>query len=296
MGSGLKFMPYAVAYLDILGFKNFVKEAEVDVTKRDKLDLLFNKIIPRQISIAQNNKSFPSELGMKCLSVSDSIVISVPVHHRYPQNYPALIAVSIKSIQITHALLEMGLLVRGAIAIGNVYRSDNNILGSGYQEAVDGENKAVHPQIVLTASAARNLSEEITARGERPSFFAKNDQEQKIILNAIYPQHPSYWRNTSREEWDHAKHNEEAVERFRIYRQVICENLSIDDERARDKWTWFASLFNSNVNYFSQLRSNGLEITLGVPGVGFTMNFLNTPIENSDWTKDFAAPGIKVII
>lgn len=292
MDSGLEFRPYVVAYLDILGFKEFVEAAEKNTDKRMALGQLFNEVLPREVSTEHNNKSFPTGLELRCISVSDSIIISVPVDHNYAQHYPALIAVSIKAIQIGHALLEMGLLVRGAIAVGSVYRTDSNIVGTGYQTSVDGEKKAVHPQILLTESAIENLNDYLRKGGNGYSIFSRNEEGQ-AILDTIYPQHPAYWRNTSGEDFDSSRYDGETVKRFEMYRDTIISNLSHRDPRARGKWIWFARLFNANVRYFSQLRNHNLEIETGL---GFTMNYLNPPEENSDWIEKLSRPGVKVTL
>ncbi|EQD77661.1 hypothetical protein B1A_02847, partial [mine drainage metagenome] len=81
----------------------------------------------------------------------------------------------------------MGFLVRGAIAVGNVHRTDSNILGTGYQEAVKGEKAACNPQIVLTDSAKQELDRLISDPNcPRYAIFAQNELGQ-ILLDSIYP-------------------------------------------------------------------------------------------------------------
>ncbi|EQD80043.1 hypothetical protein B1A_01303, partial [mine drainage metagenome] len=151
-----------------------VEDAENFQDKLDALDRLFNEVIPREISAEGNkNSQYPAALDMKCLSCSDSMVVSAPISDN--SSYPALIAVSIKAIQIAHALMDMGFLVRGALAVGNVYRTDSNILGTGYQEAVKGEKEAHNPQILLTESAEQALNELIKCGRPRYAIFAKNE-------------------------------------------------------------------------------------------------------------------------
>lgn len=167
----MEFSPHAVAYLDILGFSRFVEEAEKPENndKLELLDKLFNEVIPREISSEDRNSAFPQDLKLKCLSCSDSFVISAPVSKE--SSYPALIAVSIKSIQITHALLDMGFLVRGAIAVGNAWHTDSNILGTGFQEAVEREKATNPPQIVLTESAKDALNKLIKKGWPRYAIY-----------------------------------------------------------------------------------------------------------------------------
>jgi hypothetical protein len=275
----IEFQPHAVAYLDILGFKNFVENAEKDPGALQQLDKLFSEVIPREVLPDGKNSNYPEAFGMKCLNISDSFIVSAPIS-QHP-THPALVVVSMKAIQIAHALLDMGLLVRGAISVGNVYRTDSNILGTAYQKAVDGEKNAVNPQIVLTESAEKNLDEFNEKSEFKYAIFAKNELG-KIILNTIHPE-PSYMPDPKGD----------INEYFRKYNHTIRANLSHDDLKVRAKWLWFAGLFNANVQYFSTI-DKAMAIDHGLPNV--EINYLNPPEENSDWMQSFTAPGASVRI
>lgn len=268
----MNFSSHAVAYLDILGFSKFIEDAEKNPDKLKQLDKLFNKVIPRELSAEGKNSQYPAYFGLKCLSISDGFIVSAPISEH--PTHPALVVVSIKAIQIAHSLLDMGFLVRGAIAVGNVYRTDSNILGTGYQEAVNGEKNAGNPHIVLTKSAENALNDFIEKSGCRYSIFAKNELEQ-IILNSIHPQEQSYLPDP----------DGDVNEYFCKYRNTILENLSIDNPRAKEKWLWFAGFFNANVKYFSRIKDKSVAIDQKLLSV--TMNYLNPPEENFDWMKPF---------
>lgn len=277
----MEFRPHAVAYLDILGFKEFVISAESSLERRTELEKLFLDVLPRQVSM-ENNEFFPS-IGMQCLSVSDSIVISVPVDHEHRAIHPALIAISIKSIQIAHALLDMGLLVRGAISVGNVYCSKTNIVGTGYQKAVIGERDAIHPQIILTESAIENM-ESFTSKGiQKAAFFTINEIGQKII-NSIYP-FPAYWGETKSmdERYD-------VTERYRKYRGTIVRNLNHGNARVREKWMWISRLFDANVSFSSYISDKTIAIGQDRPRI--VINYLNLQDQDPKWLDVFKAPGV----
>lgn len=151
--------------MDVLGFKDLIRRAEQDKKINERLRNLFYEVIPKEISYTNFNeqsstrdikKAFPKELEMSFFNASDSFFISAPVLKK-PTSYPALIAVSIKSIQIAQALVKMGLLVRGGIAVGNIHRvyvnddngKPNNIMGTALNEAVEAEKNANAPIINL---------------------------------------------------------------------------------------------------------------------------------------------------
>ena len=278
----MKFQNYAVVYMDILGFSKFVEDAENCQDKLDALGRLFNDVIPREITAEGRNSEYPADLCLKCLSCSDSLIVSAPIFDNC--SYPALIAVSIKAIQIAHALLDMGFLVRGALAVGNVYRTESNILGTGYQEAVNGERAAHYPQIVLADSAKQGLDRLISDPNcPRYAIFAKNELGQ-VVLDSIYP-HETYLPTTSMS----------VGEYYGRYRNTIVQNLSHEDLRVREKWLWFAGFFNANVRYFgSMIGSDIQEIDQELPSI--TMNYLNPPANNFSWMTPFQAPGATVRI
>lgn len=278
----MKFSQHAVAYLDVLGFKAFVKNAEEDPECLTRLKRLFDEVIPRQISLDGSLSQYPKNLAIECLSFSDSIVISAPIS--CDSSYPALIAVSIKVMQIAHAFLDMKLLVRGGIAVGNVYRTPSNILGTGYQDAVKMEQIAGNPQIVLHDSAEKELNALVRNVSHRYSIYAKNEVGQ-VILNSIFPE-KSYLPD---EEGDLGKC-------FMKYRGIIEENINgIVDLRAREKWIWFARLFNQNVKYFYyRLGADVAALSVDQALVAVNLNYLNPIENNSDWMKPFKAPGVAV--
>lgn len=278
----MEFSPHVVAYLDILGFSKFVEKAETNQDKLESLNKLFNEVLPREISSEGKNSAFPQDLKLMCLSCSDSLVISAPVSKE--SSYPALIAVSIKVIQIAHSLLDMGFLLRGAIAVGNAYRTDSNILGTGFQEAVEKEKITKHPQIVLAKSAIEALDKLIEKGWWRYAIFAKDELGQ-VILNSIHPE-KIYLPDK----------NGEITKYFRSYREIILNNLSHDNREVKEKWLWFAMLYEANVKYFSDLSRQIPSLSINEELPVLTLNYLNPPEQNWDWAEPFKAPGCVVKI
>ena len=153
----ISFRESAVAFLDILGFKDFIKKAETPDSEefRAFCDLL--RTIEKQVLFVsedgQEQHRFPSDVELAVLHISDSLVLSAPVTPRGLPTYNGLVAVSIKAIQLAHQLLKMGFLLRGGVAVGPVYRMPANIFGTGYQAAFETEQAARMPRILLHKSA-----------------------------------------------------------------------------------------------------------------------------------------------
>jgi hypothetical protein len=151
------FQPRAVAFLDVLGFKELINVVEKDASKRGPFFSLFT-ILDSHARF--NNQtlapSLPDVVKPKYIFISDSIIFSVPLE--YPKAgggipYDGLWIVIAKSIEIAHKLLEMGVLVRGGISVGPVWHTDRNIFGNGYVSAYQTEAKAGSPRILLSPEA-----------------------------------------------------------------------------------------------------------------------------------------------
>jgi hypothetical protein len=272
----IKFSTHAVAFLDILGFKNFIKEIETSPNSLYQ----FQKLLTQTIPSAIDGKLFPIDVDLECIQISDSFILSAP-QEKLP-NYSGLIAVSIKAIQISHALLKMGFLVRGGIAVGDTYRTKSNIFGASYQNSYQTEQIARSPRILLHESAVDELEYLVKNKNRKDSIFAKDNGQ--VIVDSIYPlvSYLQLQNNLS--------------EQYEAYRNKIIENLQIltkpEDYSAREKWEWTAHFFNNHIDCFRSIGGNKISAqTIS----SFTLNYLNPPADD-EWKKPFRSPAKKFIV
>lgn len=190
---------------------------------------------------------FPKDVGLEIIHVSDSFILSAPINTKKYPSYSGLVAVSIKSIQLAHQLLKMGFLLRGGIAVGSVYRSTNDIFGTGYQNAYDMESKlAKVPRVLLHPSAVERLESDLHSGfqlGTLSIFMKEGDQ---VILDTL---------NTH---WSYVGDERDIglTKIFEGYKKEIERNLArLDPGSPRDKWEWMARLFNAKQHDASDLRS-----------------------------------------
>jgi hypothetical protein len=246
----VNFTECAVAFLDILGFKDFIPAAEVIGSKEL---LRFSRLldaIDSQLQFTTDDgreqHKFPKDVGLTAIQISDSFVLSAPIDAEGRANYSGLVAVAIKAIQLAHQLLDMGFLLRGGIAVGSVYRTPTNIFGSGYQNAYETENNLANtPRVLLHQSAVDRLEGDRhsgRASGELSIFMLEG---QTFILDTLNT-HWSYMGNDR---------NCAVAKVFAGYKARIEHNLStLSPGRARDKWEWMAKLFNAKQRHCSDLR------------------------------------------
>src|SRR5262249_47032988 len=145
----------AVGFIDILGFKQLIDEAEASQPGFQKLVelrmVLDGHVLFDNAGLAQ---TVPNELKPKYIFISDSIILSAPLNHGHRNLADGLGIVVIKTIQIAQKIIELGHLVRGGISIGNVWHDERNIFGTGYVGAHETERLAVYPRVLLSPAAA----------------------------------------------------------------------------------------------------------------------------------------------
>ena len=230
----------AVAFLDIMGFKKLIEQAEKKRWMRDKFEGLKHVI---ESHVRRDNDrlapSVPPNIKPRYIFISDSIILSAPVQS---DGFDGLVVVAIKSIEIAHKLLEMGFLLRGGIAIGNVWHEPNNIFGTGYIEAYQIEESVKPPRIVLSKAAMNHLHEATHYNEPLHKLGIWLKTKHYLYVDAL---NPSYIRGIeSHGRIEHA---------FSQYRAYICNTLR-DEEvgaRVRKKWDAMRVQFNRAVKQHS---------------------------------------------
>lgn len=143
----MKFEEKFIAFIDILGFKSFVGKAEKgDELSMDKLLELtallhnvneYNDILDYGSMKCPEAKKYEDDINFKVTQISDCIISSSEVS-------PAGI-INLLSHSWTSAfrLMKEGIMCRGYITKGKIHHEGNQIIGSGYQEAIEKEKSGV---------------------------------------------------------------------------------------------------------------------------------------------------------
>jgi hypothetical protein len=221
----------AVGFLDILGFKQLMDEAEASQTGFQRLaglrGVLDNIVLYDNRGLAS---TVPDALKPRYIFISDSIILSAPLHHDHKNLADGLGIVVLKTIQIAERIIELGYLVRGGISVGNVWHDERNIFGTGYTNAYQTEQRAIHPRVVLDRAGV----DVWRAPGRIESNLCISDRDD-LIVDIL---HPYYLRETS------AGIAYEGY--FQTLRNRIVCNLTHMPlaSRERSKWEWMAGFFN----------------------------------------------------
>lgn len=136
-----------VAFIDMLGFSNLVRDAAVDLSKQS----IVIDAIDRLKDTACNNP----DMGMIVSYFSDCVVISCDrTRHGLAEMLMSLLA-------IAENLLVIDIMVRGGLTVGYIHHDADFMFGPGMLEAYDIERCiAKHPTIMLSNAAHEDVVKE----------------------------------------------------------------------------------------------------------------------------------------
>jgi hypothetical protein len=231
--AAIKFENRVVAFIDLLGFTALVAQAEnpnASMAEMQSVVDLLGAIVPEQDK--KMDPSVPLTVLPVHTYISDSIILSAPLEEIDAQGrkYDGLVSIVIRSIQISHALLKVGHLVRGGITIGSVWHDGANIIGSGYIRACHLEKDTSHPRIALAPEAFDHWQK---------SAFNRSDRSVKTfegipMVNGLH----DYFID---EQYDHGG----VEDTYAAYGRTIEAKIANEKlpESARNKWSWFLKTF-----------------------------------------------------
>lgn len=147
----LKYSLHLVTYLDILGFRDLVSEESPNFISR-AIRRVIESTEPDEIGKKQYHENY--------VNFSDLIVHTVPIYSQANRKYrDGLVFNRVQSLLHAQvALIQEGLLLRGALTLGNMERSYRVLFGPGLISAYDLERKkACFPRIILDHALLQEL-------------------------------------------------------------------------------------------------------------------------------------------
>lgn len=221
----ITFEDRAVAFIDVLGFTTLTGLAVTDSGAFDELNrlvALLDATIPALNSLVST--AVPQNLIPTHIYISDCIILSAPLADRSNRltNYNGLDIVVMRAIQVTHALLNSGFLVRGGIAIGKVWHSGSNIVGPAYMEAFSLEGTTSCPRILLSEKA-----KEYWKCGPCANSRMCIDYDGQFMVNGLHSDYvPPPYRNDPQNAYVH-------------YDEIATANVNaLGSSPAGSKWSW----------------------------------------------------------
>lgn len=179
--SNMQYRKCYVAFIDILGFKNYVQNSSCEAVHR-ALSYL-------EVEAVANTYAIKSKFGIdmksiNILCISDSIIISI--EENIPYALEAIIWLC-SAFQLA-LLLDARLLMRGGISCGDFYTANSErtggpiLYGRAYNNAVDLENSekcGKHPVIIVDENIGIDNLKNIP-------FLTRDDEYGQFFVNYMY--------------------------------------------------------------------------------------------------------------
>lgn len=242
-----------VAFIDILGFKDIVKDSESDPSK---IELLYSAL--HFLKVWETSERWNLELveieedaqkrgvhnfdirgKTNSTSFSDSIVVSVKVDDNINEMCSTLI---VNLAFIGAVLLEKGILFRGGITIGNiVHRENGTVFGQALIDAYFLESKsAKFPRIILSDKIIKELNYPIETKKDRYPYHQYVDRFEDGCVGfhqMIYYQVIESWVEMTKEK---------LIDSLEKVRKVIISGLdkSFQNPEIYEKYKWLKDQYN----------------------------------------------------
>lgn len=249
----LTYEPRLIAFIDILGFKEIVKQSETDSTKiqlihsvleylkdwekSEKWDLKFIEI--EESAQYKGVSKFDLRGKTNTTSFSDSIVVSVKVDQNINEMASTLI---VNLAYIGTVLLEKGIIIRGGLTLGNIIHNDNGtVFGQGLIDAYTLETKsAKYPRIILSDKLLKELNYPLEAKKNRYPYHQYLDRFDDGCVGLdqlIYYQAIQNWEEMTTEVLSNSLNR---------VRKVIINGLdsSFENPDVFEKYKWLKDQYN----------------------------------------------------
>jgi hypothetical protein len=165
----------ATLFLDLLGFRSLIEN------KREKDILRILNLLPD--AGLQFKEASSSDVDFQCTTFSDCIVCSAKMLAR--DNYMPAALLALYAGWVALELLAKGILVRGAMTVGDLYHHEGTVFGPALIEAYELEAKhAQYPRIIASWKLQGKINTSLAiVRGTE--WFVKN-QPFRADFDGIY--------------------------------------------------------------------------------------------------------------
>jgi hypothetical protein len=222
-----------IAFVDILGFSAEIKNPKRSQEDEERILEVLKLIHSLKVNNYGSTFMNMQEFGVEIITFSDSAVISCPAER------DNLFFLLIKLIHLQMELIPFGILLRGAITIGELYHERDIVFGPAMIEAYEMENKvAVYPRIIINENAISQYVE-----------YASDDEDDlQDLENLIKKDKDGIWFIDilrQQEEIDGSFYN--YIKWLSSFREIIINGLQNEKLNVRVKYQWLRTYFNEVV-------------------------------------------------
>jgi len=252
MNQEVKYENRLVAFIDILGFSEIIKQSK---DNPDKVNLIYSVL--NYLKDWETSKNWDLKLieieedaqkkgvdnfdiagKTNSTSFSDSIVVSVKVDDNVNEMTSTLIA---NLAYIGAILIEQGILFRGGLTMGNIIHNEfGTVFGQGLIEAYSLEsNSAKYPRIILSDRLIKQLNYPLETKGNRYPYhqYIKRFDDGCVGIHQM-----TYYQVVQNST---LITQEKLLESLCKVRRVIIAGLDLSFERTQvyEKYQWLADRY-----------------------------------------------------
>jgi len=249
-----------ITFFDILGFKEIVKTND-----RDRI----TEILDFLGYIATDDVEPDSNYSPQVVTFSDSVIRTQRIdNQRYRMGllFQELLSILWAQMELSYR----GILIRGAMTIGEVASSTNRIFGPGFVEAYELESQiAEYPRVIVSSKALRMLDKSTMLIAQHHSRQVEKSYVKNLLrLDTDGVWFIDYLLKCQSEVDDPAYY----VDLLLKHKGLVTKNLKSGSIPPSDihKYTWLAQYHNSTID---QLSDEGRE------PYGTTMKELKIPVK-----------------
>jgi hypothetical protein len=253
-----------VVFIDILGFKNIIKDTVADKRFYEKIyEILTRAYLEKPLRHLfyedKNSKNQgvyrtvnDNEIKTGVYTFSDSILITGEIEKH------TLLDIFTKINRLVGHFLDLGIFCRGGFTKGLIRDDLQVAFGPAVIDAYIIENtKAIFPRIVIDNKVIQDINDIKINRYEYipmsficPEMIFDGNQYYYDILNIVpnwIVHDDNCWRSPTWEEW------------MKRVRSNIIKNLENSEEKTLEKYIWFSKYFNEildrkNVNNIKKIK------------------------------------------
>ncbi len=252
MNKEVKYENRLVAFIDILGFSEIVKESKYNTDKINLIYSVLNYLKDWETSENWNLKlieieedaqkrgvdSFEITGKTNSTSFSDSIVVSVIVDGNVNEVTSTLIA---NLAYIGAILIEQGILFRGGLTIGNIIHNEfGTVFGQGLIDAYLLEsNSAKYPRIIISDKLIKQLNYPLETKRKRYPYHQYINRFEDGCVGIHQMTYYQVVQNST--EITQGK----LLESLDKVRKVIIAGLDLSFEKTQvyEKYNWLANQY-----------------------------------------------------
>lgn len=160
-----------VAFLDVLGFKALVEEAD---RHRDQISTILTSLLAFREILERYGAS-----EVRYSQFSDSVIISAP------RTEAGMTYLFEACVRISTRLLKEGVLVRGGIVRGNVMHTEQVAFGPAIAEAYQADGSGSPPRILLSNDVIEDGVQSRLLVDKWPGIFVQDDYDGQFMLNIV---------------------------------------------------------------------------------------------------------------